>query len=37
VAVIARGLDAGAQVVTNGMSRLQNGSPVAVEQKAAAL
>jgi len=34
VAVVARGLDEGAQVVTNGMSRLQNGSPVLVSQKA---
>jgi membrane fusion protein, multidrug efflux system len=32
-AVIAKGLDEGAQVVTNGQSRLQNGSKVAVNQK----
>ncbi len=36
LAVIARGIDEGAQVVTNGMSRLQNGSVVAVGQPAAA-
>lgn len=33
-AVIARGLDEGAQVVVNGMSRLQNGSHVSVAAKA---
>jgi len=36
LAVIARGIDEGAQVVTNGMSRLQNGSVVAVGPPAAA-
>ncbi len=36
VAVIAKGVDEGAQVVANGMSRLQNGSRVAAEQSAAA-
>jgi multidrug efflux system membrane fusion protein len=35
VAVVNKGLDPGVQVVTNGMSRLQNGSRVAVTQKAA--
>ncbi len=34
-AVIASGLDEGAQVVTNGQSRLQNGSHVTVNQKTA--
>jgi multidrug efflux system membrane fusion protein len=37
VAVIAKGIDAGVQVITNGMSRLQNGSQVAVVQKAAGI
>jgi multidrug efflux system membrane fusion protein len=32
LAVIAKGIDVGAQVVTNGMSRLQNGSRVAVDR-----
>jgi multidrug efflux system membrane fusion protein len=35
VAVIARGLDEAAQVVTNGQSRLQDGAKVAVDQKPA--
>jgi len=30
IAVIARGLDAGAEVVTSGQSRLQNGTAVSV-------
>ena len=34
VAVVAQGLEPGAQVVTNGMSRLQNGSHVSVDPKA---
>lgn len=36
-AVIAKGVDEGVQVVTNGMSRLQNGTRVAVDQKAAGI
>ena len=35
VAVIAKGLDAGALVVTNGQSRLQDGSRVTIRQKTA--
>lgn len=35
IAAISKGLDVGALVVTNGMSRLQDGTPVAVSQKTA--